>query len=192
MKGFASLLFLLALSTLLLTIHQSTPYASTTHPAFDSLFLRRTEMENGVDTIIRDELHAGLLLKHTPNVIKNNINQRIAEYLHDFPARHGEPIAYEAGIGTLSYTNYHALLLNPLTPTYPTLIDAHSHVMVLPITQTIEYGEYTYTGGTNGAGVLATILTHENYQTLFALPPGYRVCATNVVKEWPCPPQGGN
>jgi hypothetical protein len=192
MRGFASLLFLLTLSTLLFTIQQPHPYASTIHPAFDTLFLRRTEMENGIDTLIREELYAGLLLKLPPTIIKNKINQRIIAYLQDFPARHGEPIEYSAGVGILPYTNYHSLLLNPITPLHPSLLDDHSHVLVLPVTENVEYGEYTYTGGVNGTGVLVDILTNENHQTLFALPPGYRVCATNLMKEWPCPLHGGD
>ena len=192
MRGFASLLFLLALSTLLFTIQQAHPYTSTIHPAFDSLFLRRTEMENGIDELIREELYAGLLLKHPPNIIKSTINQRIIQYLQDFPARHGEPIDYSTGIGPLTYTNYHSLLLTPPVPLQSTWMDAHSHVLVLPVTENVEYGEYTYTGGVNGTGVLVNILTNGNHQTLFAIPPGYRVCATTLVKEWPCPPQGGN
>lgn len=192
MKGFASLVFLLALSTLLFTIQQSTPSTSTTHPAFDSLFLRRTEMENGVDVLIREELYEGLLLKLPPNTIKNQINQRIITYLQEFPARHGEPITYTSGVGILIYTNYNALLLNPPIPLATPLLNTHSHVLVLPVTENVEYGEYTYTGGVNGTGVLMSILTNENHQTLFALPPNYRVCATNLVKEWPCPPYGGS
>lgn len=192
MKGFASLIFLLGISTLIFTLSQAHPRISTTHPAFDTLFLRRTEMENGVDALIREELYAGLVLKQNPNVIKNKINQRIVEYLTDFPTRHGEPIHYSSGMGILAYTNYHSLLLKPLTPLTTNQLDTHSHVLVLPVSQTIEYGEYTYTGGMDGTGVLASIFTSENHQTLFAIPPGYRSCATNLVKEWNCPPQGGS
>lgn len=192
MKGFASLLFLLALSTLLFTIQLSHPRASTAHPAFDTLFLRRTEMENGVDRIIREELYAGLLLKQPPNTIKSKINQRITTYLQEFPSRHGEPVEYSSGIGILLYTNYHSLLLNPPIPLQSALLDVHSHMLVLPVAENVEYGEYTYTGGLNGTGVLVNILTNGNHQTLFAIPPGYRVCATNLVKEWPCPPLGGS
>ena len=192
MRGFVSILFLIALSSLTLALHQSPTPLHAPHPAFDTLFLRRTEMENGVDTLIRDELFEGLVLKLPPETIRTRINTRLHAYLADFPARHGEPIQYEEGIGTLVYTQYSSLLLNPILPTNPFVLDAHSHVLVLPVTEKIEYGEYSYTGGTNGTGILVDVMQEGNYRTLFALPSGYRVCATNLLKEWPCPPYGGN
>jgi hypothetical protein len=192
MRGFASLLFLLALSTLLFTLRAVDYSPPFIHPAFDTLFLRRTEMENGVDSLIREELHAGLVLKLPPQTIQTKINERIIEYLDEFPSRHGEPIEYSSGMGPLIYTNYSSLLLNPLIPLNTTLLNAHSHVLVLPVSETIRYGEYSYTGGVNGTGVLTTVLTEGNHQTLFALPLGYRACATTLTKEWPCTPYGGS
>jgi hypothetical protein len=188
-KGFASILFLLGIAALLASIavlHHPLLHESTATPA---LFLRRTEMENHVDAIIREELRQGLLKKLSAGAIQTLINQRIIEYLNAFPSLRKEPITYHPGFGSLLHTQYSSLLITqewePLTLLQ---LNQNSHVLILPITGNARYGEYSYTGGVNATSILINRLHAQNEHTLFALPSGYRACATTIHPAWECIP----
>lgn len=153
----------------------------------DGLLLRRTEMENGVDVIVREGLQEGLIGQLPPETIKNAINSKIIHYLNAFPANHHEPITYENGFGHLTQQSYLSLLLQPLEKELSLAsLNHHSHVLVLPVSQTARYGEYTYTGGLTGTRILIQKMSADNHATFFALPTGYRVCSMTGVTEFPC------
>ncbi len=187
MRGFASILFLIVLVELLVALALPIQGMHHNREIDDVLLLRRTEMENGIDTIVREGLHAGLLAQQPPELIKNEINIRIIEYVNGFSARHEEPITYAIGFGHLTQQSYLTLLLQPLqNPLTLNQLNQNTHVLVLPISQTIRYGEYAYTGGTFGTEILSVHLNANDHRTLFALPSGYRVCGMTGKIELPC------
>jgi hypothetical protein len=185
-RGFASFLFFfLAAPLLLLALAwPSLSHSSDSPPSL--LSLRRLELETDVDTIIRDELFAGARTTLPAATIQLRINQAIMNYLTLFPSAHSDSIEYSTGFSSLSQTNYLSLLSAPLRP--PTLVElqSSSHVLILPLSQTQRYVEYSYTGGAFGTSILHMRLRARDSNTLFALPTGYHACVTSFQKEWPC------
>lgn len=186
MKGFVSLLFLLALATLLTTTLTLHPPTIQHPPELDILFLRRTEMENGIDSIIHDEMNRGLILNLPAEEIKTLVNGKILQYVNQFPNEHDEPLTYSNGMGILPFTSYSNLLTTPLTPLSLEILNSHSHVIVLPLSETLRYGEYSYTGGPAATGIVVTMIHSDSYQTLFAIPSGYHACGTNLIPTIDC------
>lgn len=184
-KGFVSFLFFLVLVPI---IALSSPFIF--QPPDDSalrhLSLHRLEMEMNVDSLIREELYAGLRANLLPETIKLKINQRVLDYLTQFPSAHDDSFTYETGFSALNQTNYLSLFFSPQIPANLIQFHAASHVLVLPVSQTERYGEYSYTGSIFGSSVLHTRIRSRDVNTLFALPIGYRVCTTTFQKNWPC------
>ncbi len=184
-KGFVSFLFFLVLVPIIAlsspSIFQSPDDSSLRH-----LSLRRLEMELNVDALIREELHAGLRANLPPETIKLNINRRILDYLSAFSSLHGDSFTYETGFSTLTQTNYLSLFFSPQIPANLIQFHSASHVLVLPVSQTERYGEYSYTGSVLGVSVLHTRIRSRDANTLFALPIHYRICTTTFQKDWPC------
>ncbi|MFH0970245.1 MAG: hypothetical protein V1776_02175 [Candidatus Diapherotrites archaeon] len=191
MRGYVSLLLLLTLSMLLATLHatqgNTTPYEGE-EPI---LFLRRTEMENGIDLIIHQTLHEGLILQQEPNTIQTRIHERILTYATTFSTQHGEPITYRIGMGNLTHTQYLSLLDQILFPTTITSLNENSHVLILPLTGNARYGEYSYTGGAGGNQIFQIQLETQNHQTIVVIPSGYRACVTTFSTKWECAPYEG-
>lgn len=184
-RGFVSFLFFfLAAPLLLLTLagHSFSPSLDT--PSL--LSLRRLEMETNIDTIIRDELFAGARTSLPASTIQLRINTAILNYLTRFPSAHPDSLTYSTGFSTLSQTNYLSLLSSPQRP--PTLLELQSasHVLILPLSQTERYAEYSYTGGAFGTTILHSRLRARDANTLFALPSGYHACVTSFQKGWLC------
>lgn len=184
-KGFASLVFLMVLAQLLVAtqgVH------APTNPSIPdrALELRRTEIEHALDAIIRTGLHRGVVLHQPPQTIQSYINLEIGMYLDEVRASEGNPFTYELGFATLEQTNYLSLLASPLTPFTLEQLNAASHVLVLPISQTQEYGEYSYTGGAFGTHIFVLRIHAGEQRTLVALPSGYHACATTFQPNLPC------
>lgn len=189
-RGFVSFLFLLALAPIVL-LSQGWPSPSSPDDfSLRILSLRRLEIETNIDTIIRDELFAGARTTIPPDVIQANVNARIIDYFQQFSSVHRDSIHYSSGFSLLTQTNYLSLFSQPLLPLSFFQLQSSSHVLVLPVSQTERYAEYSYTGGPFGASVLHSRLHAHDANTLFALPPGYRVCVTSFQKDWPCVERG--
>lgn len=185
-RGFVSFLFFFVLAPLVL-LALAWPSPSISDDSFARvLSLRRLEMETNIDTIIRGELFAGLRSNFSSDVIQANINTHILDYLSRFPSWHDDALFYDTGFSALAQTNYLSLFSSPLTP--PTFVElqSSSHVLVLPVSQTERYAEYSYTGGLFATNILHTRLRARDVNTLFALPIGYHICVTSFQKDWPC------
>ncbi|MEK6902615.1 MAG: hypothetical protein AABX02_03445 [archaeon] len=191
MRGFASILFLMMMVGLLVTLALPLEGIQTDRRVNDVLLLRRTEMEKGIDQIVREGLQEGLITQLPSETIRTHINQKIIDYLNAFPAQHDEPIAYEMGFGHLTHQSYLTLLLLPVEkPLTLIQLNQNSHVLVLPVSQTIRYGEYAYTGGEFGTSILSVRMHANEHRTLFVLPSGYRICGMTGKKELPCVAEG--
>lgn len=177
MRGFASILFLTILAELLVALAIPIETNQTNRSIDGLLLLRRTEMENGIDEIVREKLQVGLLTQQPPELIKNEINKSIIDYVNGFSNNHTEPITYQTGFRHLTQQSYLSLVLQPVEkPLTLTQLNQNSHVLILPLSQTIRYGEYAYTGGLAGTSIASVHLNANEHQTLFAIPSGYRIC----------------
>lgn len=189
-RGFVSFLFFLLLSPLLLVplLPSSTPALETSSARL--LSLRRVEWENALDTIIREELFFSTRAGFPANVIRSRINARVLDYVSTFPNTHGGAIVYSSGFSTLSHTHYLSLLSEPIIPISLPALDARSLVLIISVSQTEKYAEYVYTGGFSGASILHTRMIAGDFNSLAALPSGYRICITTFTPAWPCVERG--
>jgi|GEM_PF-6927545 len=185
LRGFVSFLFFMLVTPLLLLVipSPSLDLASTSAPRI--LSLRRAEMELNVDAIIREELFSYAHSNLPEDTIKLRINVRVLDYLSQFSRSH-EDVFSESGFSTLYQPNYLSLLSTPLTPPSLLELQSSSHVLVLPVSQTERYLEYSYTGGLSASRVLNARLRVLDSNSLFALPVGYCVCVTSFELAWPC------
>ena len=110
--------------------------------------------------------------------------QLLSQYIQENQST--QPITIQIGFGTHQTTNYFSLLDNPLTAATVEMLNANSHVLILPINPTQRYGEYTYTGGNVGSSIFIARIETKNAQTLTALPAGYRICASTALGVLPC------
>lgn len=184
-KGFVSFLFFLILVPLIALSFQSFS-SQLDDSAPRHLSLRRLEMETNIDALIREELYTGLRANLPPETIKLKINQRVLDYLSSFSATHRDSFTYETVFSPLTQTNYLSLFFSPQVPANLIQFHSASHVLVLPVSQTERYGEYSYTGGVFGSSVLHTRIHSRDANTLFALPIGYHICTTTFQKNWSC------
>ncbi|MDZ4256612.1 MAG: hypothetical protein U1C71_03325, partial [archaeon] len=91
--------------------------------------------------------------------------------------------------GFMAWDTTHTLALldrNHMLPLSVEEIDARSHVFVLPLSADEWYGEYAYTGGLLGGEAVTGKVRGVRSATLFALPPGSRVCSTSFLENIPC------
>ncbi len=191
MKGFASIILLAGVAGLLVAS------ASLPRISLDALGDEvnttqywRTQLENDVDRIIREGLHAGVIAQLEPNTIKNIINARILEYVNTLPQQEETGIVFSSGISRLENVSYLSLLHQPLFPATLTELNQQSHVLILPLIGSTRYGEYTYTGGENGTRIVHVRMKTPHAETLFAIPSGYRACVTTLLPDWPCATTG--
>lgn len=189
MRGFVSVLFILLVSEALVlvgTLENFSPTQSNSTGVVEVLGLKRLELENATDEIIREELFVGLVQKLPRETIQENINGRLIQHLTQWTAQQDEALSYEAGFATLEQTNYLSLLRGELKPLTLDSLTRHTHVLVLPIDAETQYGEYAYTGGLNGTSILVMRMRAPGSKTIFALPSGHRTCASTIVPVLPC------
>lgn len=188
-RGFVSFLFFLLLFPLLLvSLHSPSFGIETSSPHL--LSLRRLEWESALDAHIREELFFSTRAGFPPAIIRSRINARIFNYLSGFPVSHSDAISYSSGLSSLSRTQYLSLLSQPLTPLSIPSLNAHSLVVVIPVSQTEKYSEYIYTGGFSGSTIVHTRMVARDFNSLAALPSGYRICITTFQPAWPCVERG--
>ena len=185
-KGFVSFLFLLSVAALWVGVSTPVLMGVDENPSIRLMSLRRLELETNVDAIIREELYVGILAQLPPEVIESNIHVKLLNYLEHFSELHDDTLTYEFGFSLLTQPNYLSLLSQPFVPASLEQLNLHAHVIVLPISQTIKYGEYVYTGGIFGTNVVGMKISSLHGETLFVLPINYRICVTTVQKNWPC------
>ena len=159
-------------------------FASETH----ALAFERSALEQGMDRTIAEKLQEGMLLQLTSEQIQTHINQALLYYLQARASEAVPPMQLEMGFSTLQTTNYFSLLDAPMQGLSLLEMNANSHVFVLPLNQTQQYGEYTYTGGAFGTHILLAKITGTTTATLAALPSGYRMCVWSASGEIPCTP----
>ena len=190
MRGFVSYVFLILVASI--GVSQYALQSTQREPSLkageiESLVAMRSQLEQGMDRIIAEELRAGMQLHLPSEQIKNRINHALTQYLQEQQTWHTLfPMRMQAGIAGMQTTNYLSLTQEPLQLLSTEALNAHSHVLVLPLNQTQEYGEYTYTGGAFGTNILLAKLTTENSATIAALPSGYRICVLDAIGEIPC------
>jgi len=188
-RGFVSFLFFLLLSPLLiLPLHSSSLELETSSPRL--LSLRRMEWENTLDTIIREELFVSTRAGFPAHEVRSRINARIVAFVANFPSSHGDAIVYSSGFSTLFHSHYLSLLSEDIAPISLSALDARSLVLIIPVSQTEKYAEYVYTGGFSGASILHTRMVARDFNSLVALPSGYRICITTFQLSWPCAGSG--
>lgn len=189
MRGFVSVLFLLLVSEALVlvgTLEHAAPMNGDSTGVVEVLGLKRLELENAADELIREELFVGLVLKLPRETIQENINAHLIQYLTQWAGEQDSSIAYEMGFAALEQTNYLSLLRGELKPLNMDTLARNTHVLVLPIDAENSYGEYAYTGGANGTNILVMRMRTQGRETLFALPNGHRTCASTLIPILPC------
>lgn len=192
MKGFASYFFLLFLASMGVSQYAfsltSASIATTTTYPIHALGFERTQLEHAMDAIIEEELVKGMQLHLPSEQIKTTINQALLQLLSHYIQENqsNSSITIQLGMGTLQTTDYFSLLdSSRIIPTIE-ILNANSHVLVLPLNSAQRYGEYTYTGGTHGSGIFIARIETTHAQTLAALPAGYRICASTATGALPC------
>lgn len=184
-RGFVSFLFFLLLAPILLVpLLPPSSGIETSSPRL--LSIRRLEWEASLDALIREELFFSTRAGFPSHVIRSRVNARILDYLSRFPSLHADAISYSSGLSPLSHSRYLSLLSQPLSPLSVPALNAHSLVLVIPVSQTEKYAEYVYTGGFSGSTILHTRMVARDFNSLAALPSGYRICITTFQPAWSC------
>ncbi len=192
MRGFVSYFFLVLVASVTVGQYalqnQASGTSETTHFASETnaLAFERSALEQGMDRTIAEKLQEGMLLHFTSAQIQTHINQALLHYLQTHASERQTPMQLEIGFSTIQTTNYFSLLDAPLQELSLQEMNTNSHVFVLPINQTQQYGEYTYTGGAFGTHILITKISGIKTTTLAALPSGYRICVLSASGEIPC------
>ena len=187
MKGFASFVFFILVSGTLISlthIQNNTHFSKQTE--IRKIALHRTNMENAIEKIVKEELQKELLLNSNPEKIKNNINQQISWFLEEYSEGVGEPITINHQFGELQTSYYLSLLFSNINESFRVeKLNENTHLLLLPIEENITYGEYTYSGGNFGTSILWSHIKGKNSETIFAIPSGFRVCST-ILQTVPC------
>lgn len=189
MRGFVSFVLLVLIASVGVSQYalQSTHHTPITKGMeIQTLAANRSQLEQGMDRIISEELRTGMQQQLPSEQIKTHINSALALYLYEEQQQILLPMRMQAGFAAMQTTQYLSLAQAPLQPLSTQTLNAYSHVFVLPLNQTQQYGEYTYTGGAFGTNILLAKLTTEESTTIAALPSGYRICVLDTIGEVPC------
>jgi hypothetical protein len=187
MRGFASFVFFIMVSGILLGLAQmqNNDYFSKQTEA-RKIALHRTSMENAVEKMIKRELQKELESHSNPEEIKNKINRQIIWFLEEYSTEAEKPVTIYHQFGELQTPHYLSLLFSNINePVSIEKLNENTHVLLLPIEENITYGEYTYTGGSFGTSILWSRIKGINSETIFAIPSGFRICSTNL-QNVPC------